>query len=155
MKKEKTITESLQELFMIASEFVEIMKINNIKSHFIISGVQEGSPVTSELSIRFYQPSDTNIYCLIEKYTSIQIGGVTFGEYGNIRYKMSETPESIAEKVNTAKKVLKEFKTYSFGAVYERSLLEIENKIRANKIEIRMAEKQKKLLIEQINSYKR
>ena len=154
MKKEKSVSESLLEMFDIASQFVEIMRINKIKSHFDISGDDPKLPVVSELKIKFYQPYDEALYCLKTKYTHIIIGDITIGQYGSVAYKLSETSKSIDEKTKTAKEVLSALKLYSFGSMYEMSLLDVNNKIKFSKIAVRKAEKEKKLLVETINSYK-
>ena len=142
MKKEKTVTESLSELFVVAEEFVKIMEVNKISSHFQISGQQENHPVQSEMQIKFYQPQEDKTYCLKSQYTHIEIGNITLGKYGRVNYKFSLTSSDIDEITKEAKKVLSLFRVFAFGSIYEKRILEIKNNIRMYNRKLRESRKE-------------
>lgn len=153
MKTEKTITQSLNELYLVAESFVKILELNRIKSHFTISDNLKGNPVASDLKIVFYQP-DENTYCLKTKYTHINIGGVEFGKYGDVSYKFDLTPKDIDLITKQAKEVYNLFKVFSFGSFYEKSLLDIKNSIKRHNLNLKKAKKEYAEMEKVVESYR-
>lgn len=154
MKKEKSIFESLSELYVVAESFVKIMELNKISSHFIISGDRNDTPVYSELKIAFYQPSDDRSYCMKKQYTFINIGGIEFGQYGHVKHKIEITASDIDEITKEAKKVYDLFKAFSFGSLYEKRLLEIKNETRKHNRILRDLKNEYKKMVNELERYK-
>lgn len=154
MKKEKSISESLSELYVVAESFVKIMELNKIRSHFTVSGDKNSPPVDSELKIDFYQPSDEGSYCLKKKYTFINIGGIEFGQYGHVRHKIEITASEIDEITKEAKKVYDLFNVFSFGSLYEKRLLEIKNETKRQNRVLRNLRNEYKNMLNELEKYK-
>jgi hypothetical protein len=153
MKKEKSISESLSELYVVAESFVKIMELNKISSHFTISGASN-DPVYSELKIAFYQPSDERSYCMKKKYTFINIGGIEFGQYGHVKHKIGITASDIDEITKEAKKVYDLFKVFSFGSLYEKRMLEIKNETKKHNRILRDLKNEYKKMVNELERYK-
>lgn len=154
MKNNRTIPDSINDLLKIADEFVEMLAINKVKSWFTISDRTKDSPVFSETEIRFYQPSDNSRYNLMSEYSYIQIGGIELGTWGCVKYKLSHDVKSIDLITKEAKRVLDEFKIYSFASMAEKALLEKRNEVKRIKDELKKATKECDDLKIKIQSYK-
>lgn len=154
MKKEKSISESLSELYVVAESFVKIMESNKISSHFTISGDRNSPPIDSELKIDFYQPSDARSYCMKKEYTHINIGGIEFGQYGHVKHKIEITASEIDEITKEAKKVYDLFKVFSFGSLYEKRMLEIKNETKKHNRILRDLKNEYKKMVNELERYK-
>ncbi len=152
MKTMKTIETSLNELLAIAKEFVKIMEINKITSHYQISGKNK-CPVYSDVAVKFYQPSEDRKYCLDTQYTHIFIDKVEFGKYGCVSYKMGITVKELEDLNKQAKIILEEFKTYSFKSDWEREALSIRNDIKLAKKEAKDKTAKYNELLNKIKEY--
>jgi hypothetical protein len=148
----KTIETSLNELLATAKEFVKIMEINKITSHYQISGENQ-CPVYSDVAIKFYQPSEDKKYCLYTLYTHLSIGKVEFGKYGCVSYNMGITVKELEDLNKQAKIILEELKTYSFKSDWEREALSIRNDIKRAKKEAKDKTAEYNELLNKIKEY--
>lgn len=152
MKTQKSISESLDQLYAVAQEFTDLLRLNKVVGHFTVSSKEKSSPVISETEVVFYQP-EHSAYDLDKGYTHISIGKIVCGKYGVLEYKRSHTPESVDAVAKEAKKILDEFKTFSFGTLVERSLLDKRNEVRRCSLALRKAKKEAEELQKELASY--